>query len=349
MSIPEGYEVRAVDARNISDDDIALHNALSNVLGKERRPEEPPTSLTLATASWRNIPSFVRSWDWFVVAPDGSLAASAEIGFDGVATENLDAANIHIKVHPDHRRKGIGRSLLALIAQVSAETGRPKLFASTESVVPAGQAFAERVGADAGLVMRTSELRLDNVDRHMVARWLEEAPGRAPGYSLEQYEGAYPAEMLPEICEVLEVMNTAPRDSLEFEDEKVTPEQLVEGDRSLLARGTVRWSMFVRHDETGKLAGYTDTYWHPEKPKTVWQGGTAVDPAHRGHALGKWLKAAMVDKLLRERPEAERILTENAYTNDAMLGINNQLGFKEERQETIWQVKLPTVEAYLSS
>ncbi|MEZ4642291.1 MAG: hypothetical protein R3E31_06060 [Chloroflexota bacterium] len=32
------------------------------------------------------------------------------------------------------------------------------------------------------------------------------------------------------------------------------------------------------------------------------KGDTAVVPAHRGQGLGRWLKAAMLDKMLRERP-----------------------------------------------
>jgi GNAT superfamily N-acetyltransferase len=349
MNVPAGYSLIEIDVRNISDADIARYNRHNNVMKAERRPEEPPTPLELSVAGWRNIPAIAQVWEWAVVHDEtGHIVASASCGIDTTAEENLHLLQGGIGVEPDHRGRGLAKALLPHLAATARQLGRTKLLFSTESVVPAGEALAQRLGAEAGLVMRTSELRLDNVDREMVRRWVEEAPSRAPGYSLELIEGAYPEEMLPEICRVLEVMNTAPRDTLDMEDEKVTPQQLLEGQKSMLARGVVRWSMFIRHDESGQLAGYTDTYWQPELPKTVGQGGTAVDPAHRGHALGKWLKAAMIDKILRERPEAERILTGNAYTNDAMLGINNQLGFKEERSETIWQVEVERVEAYLA-
>lgn len=350
MTLPGGYSIREIDVRNISDDDIANYNRYNNILKAERRPEEPPTPIELSTAGWRNIPGFVDVWEWAVIDDaTGDIVASANCGIDSTAEENLHLLEAGVSVLPDHRGRGIAKALLPCVVDKARELGRTKLISGTDSTVPGGEQLAQRLGADPGLVMRTSQLILANVDRELVADWLAEAPGRAPGYSLELFEGAYPPEMLPEICEILEVMNTAPRDTLDVEDEKVTPEKLAESEKSMLARGVIRWSMFIRHDQSGKLAGYTDVYWQPALPKSLGQGGTAVDPTHRGHALGKWLKAAMLDKVLRERPEAERILTGNAYSNDAMLGINNQLGFKEERSETIWQVEVDKVAAYLAS
>src|SRR2546430_2748961 len=64
---------------------------------------------------------------------------------------------------------------------------------------------------------------------------------------------------------------------------------------------------------------------------------------HRGHKLGLWMKAAMLDRILRERPEAKVIRTGNANTNAQMLGINTQLGFKLAWQSTLWQVPIADV------
>lgn len=349
MTLPSGYTIREIDVRNISDEDIALANRHNNVMKAERRPEEPATPLELSMAGWRNIPSFYSVWEWWISDAEGSVVATAECGIDTSSQENLHLLNSGITVEASHRTRGLAKALLPHLVAQARELNRTKFTFGTESAVPSGEHFANRLGAEPGLVMRTSQLILANVDRAMVKRWVDEGPGRAPGYSLELFEGSYPTEMLPEICTILEVMNTAPRENLDMEDEKITPEQLEEGDRSMEARGVVRWSMFIRHDESGELVGYTDTYFQPKLPKSIGQGGTAVDPTHRGFALGKWLKAAMVDKILNERPEAERILTGNAYTNDAMLGINNQLGFKEERSETIWQIEVEKAAAYLQS
>ena len=350
MQPPAGYTFREIDVRTIDDADIVRFNAFNNILKAERRPEEPPTPVELSRKHWRNIPSFAQVWFW-AVSPEGSdeIVADAQASVDITAEENKHLLNVGISVLPEHRQRGLGRFLLSQIAEVAKREDRRLLMGGTVSVVPAGEVFAKRLGADAGLVHRSSELILANVDRELVERWAAEGPGRAPGYSLELIEGAYSPEQYAEICEVTDVMNTAPRDDLDVEDEHLTPEKLAEYEKQLAETGTVRWSMFIRHDESGKLVGFTDVYWQPKLPNTIGQGGTAVHPDHRGFALGKWLKAAMLKKVLDERTEATRILTSNAYSNDAMLGINVALGFKEERSEAFWQLPIERVDEYLGA
>ena len=48
----------------------------------------------------------------------------------------------------------------------------------------------------------------------------------------------------------------------------------------------------------------------------------------------------MLDRILRERPDAKLIRTGNANTNAQMLGINTQLGFRQAWASTIWQLPL---------
>ena len=78
----------------------------------------------------------------------------------------------------------------------------------------------------------------------------------------------------------------------------------------------------------------------------VQQSGTGVTAAHRGHKLGLWMKAVMLQRILRERPAAKFIRTGNANVNKNMLEINTQLGFRHAWSNTLWQ--LPLAEARTS-
>ena len=121
-------------------------------------------------------------------------------------------------------------------------------------------------------------------------------------------------------------MNTAPRGGLDVEDQHLTVEQMRKIEKQGVAVGTERWYVAARHDATGQLVGFTELFWNPKnRPETAFQGGTAVRPEHRGHALGKWLKAANIQRLLDDHPEIKDIRTQNADTNEAMLGINEAL------------------------
>jgi RimJ/RimL family protein N-acetyltransferase len=53
-----------------------------------------------------------------------------------------------------------------------------------------------------------------------------------------------------------------------------------------------------------------------------------VDPTHRGHGLGLWMKATMLQRVLAVRPEVTSIETGNADVNEHMLRINRRLGFR---------------------
>ena len=144
-------------------------------------------------------------------------------------------------------------------------------------------------------------------------------------------------------------MNQAPRGDLDVEDARRTPEQLREGERSLSASGVERWVVYVRERATGAFAGFSDVYWHPDRPAILDQGNTGVFPRYRSHGLGRWLKAAMLDRILRERPQVEVIRTNNADSNAPMLRINTELGFRAYMARTIWQVETDRVRRYLAA
>jgi mycothiol synthase len=55
----------------------------------------------------------------------------------------------------------------------------------------------------------------------------------------------------------------------------------------------------------------------------------------------------MIQRIFDERPDVEDVRTGNADSNDPMLGINRQLGFKPFVSDYIWQVPVERVRAYL--
>ena len=88
---------------------------------------------------------------------------------------------------------------------------------------------------------------------------------------------------------------------------------------------------------------------HPQslRPEILGQGMTAVYPEYRNRGLGRLLKAAMLEKVLRERPQVKLIRTGNADSNAPMLKINTELGFKRYMSQVIWQVETEKVIQYL--
>lgn len=205
----------------------------------------------------------------------------------------------------------------------------------------------ERVGASRGLETHTNQLVVADLDRELINSWLERGQQRAAEFELGFWEGAYPEAQIAEIAQLHTVMNSAPKDNLDIEDFKFTPEQTRQMEQSMFARGTQRWTCYACERATGAFAGFTEVFWHPNRPQILEQGATGVFPRYRNRSLGRWLKAAMLDKVLRERPEVRFVRTGNANSNGPMLKINFELGFKPYLSHCIWQIEMDKVVQYL--
>jgi len=337
----ERFDGKQADEREL----CALH-AFSNAMRAEYWPDDPPQPYQETVGGWRALPSFVEREAW-AAWHDGTIVALAFADVWRVA-DNQHLAEVAIEVLPEWRRQGLGTELLARVVEVAERKGRRLIIVSTDTNVPAGEAFATRLGARLGLETRTNELDLGDLDRARMREWIKRGRERAVDYELGLWTGPYPEARIDEVARLIGVMNTAPRDDLEVEDEHRTPEQLRQREASMAARGVERWTLYAEHQPTGDLAGYTEVHWNPHEPTILHQGDTGVFPAHRGHGLGHWLKAAMMEQVLSERPSVERVRTDNAASNGPMLAINDAMGFRHVKTVKIWQVETETAREHLN-
>ncbi len=337
-------EIREFNVQTASRQEVAAVHALSTRLRAEAWPEDPPQALEDWERKLRTIPPYWTVRRWVAWWGEETVAAASTYFYN--TPHNRHIADADIGVLPECRRCGVGKALLARIVAAAEEEGRTLLIFGTDSAIPAGRAFAERVGARPGMVSRTNQLDLARLDRDLMEKWRNEGPRDL--FTLGWWIGPYPEEDLAAICDLKAVMNTAPRDELQMEDWTWTPEMLRQGEAALAARKTERWTLYVRHRASGELAGYTEVFWDPTQRETLWQGDTGVLPKYRGHGLGKWLKATMIERVLAERPDVVRVRTGNANSNAPMLKINHAMGFRPYKDWTIWQVEVSKVRTYLA-
>jgi GNAT superfamily N-acetyltransferase len=259
-------------------------------------------------------------------------------------------ADFGIEVAPEFRRKGIARDLLGLVAAATREYEKTLLITGTSGRVPAGAAFMERIGAERGLEEHTNQLDVAaDLDRRLLREWQERARERAADFELGWWDGPLSDGALPVMATLLTaIMNQMPRDNLKMEDTTLTAEHIREMEKGMIARGGERWVLYAREKATGGYAGLTEVFWHPNRPYLVNQGGTGVLPEYRNRGLGRWLKAAMLERVLAERPGLKFVRTGNADSNAAMLSINRALGFKPYDSHIAWQVETDRVFAYLN-
>ncbi|MDQ2811205.1 MAG: GNAT family N-acetyltransferase [Actinomycetota bacterium] len=251
---------------------------------------------------------------------------------------NLDRAQLELLVHPDRRRRGLGRPLLQhAIARASAN-GRSVLNGVAQNG-SAGQDFARSAGAQAGLVDVQRVLDLADAAAARLADVREQAMEAAAGYSLVSWTGPVPEEFLEQAAALYTALGDAPHDAGE-----VPPgwdaQQVRERTNDLLPRfGMRQYSIAARCDASGEMAALTQLAVDPEDPGWGHQLITAVTRKHRGHRLGLLVKAAMLDLLATTEPQLERISTWNAEANQHMIAVNQALGYAVlGPPNTVWRL-----------
>jgi GNAT superfamily N-acetyltransferase len=286
-----------------------------------------------------------------------------EIARDGVALSSFYAETVtpenpeyetnkhlmwaEIYVRRDQRRKGIASLWLPFIAQLMRTHGCT-VVGGTADREP-GHQFLTWLGAEAKLAEIESRLELARVDWDLMKRWVEEGQSRSPLTRLEIYDEPMPEAMWPEYAaQRSALLNTMPFEDLDIGTIIVTPERMREYYERMAATGEVEHEVLTREPD-GVISSMTDTSWAPYRPTHIYQEFTGVSPAARGRGLGKWIKAAMAIHVHELHPEAEWIVTENAGSNAAMLGINRAMGFKAHRNMVEYQIPLDKLEAKVSA
>lgn len=345
---PPTIEIAPFEFADAADAEYEALNRHFNRAKAETLPDDPPTPLEETIAQMKNVPPFVGVYAWTGWNPDKTEMVAAGVVSFMRAEENQHLAQFDFSVDQDYRRQGLGRELLRSAVQAVQAENRRLLMTETNERVPAGEAFMRCLEAERGLEMHTNQLALAELDKALIDHWQADGAARAAGFTLGFWDGAYPDDQIEAISKLIDVMNTAPRENLDMEDMHMTPDQLRQQEQMEAAMGVQRWTLYATETATGRFAGYTETTWKPSRPQIVSQGGTGVFPEFRGLGLGRWLKAAMLARILTDRPEAKFVRTGNADSNAAMLGINHALGFKPYLSGCVWQLEVGKAQAYLA-
>ena len=347
MSIPSGYTIEPADLGTATDAEVMEIAQFRQELAVEQRPEDPPTPLEVIAQWLRARPP--GQWRAIFVARDrgGKLA-----GY-GVAARNLkDTQNPHIRwseiaVKPEHRRHGLGRALFAcVLGSFDGQGDDLALISETNDRVPSGEAFANAIGAKPGLPMKINQLDLSAVDRVKVAEW---SRARPKGYRLERIDDTVPEEFVQAYVQASEGINDMPRGDIAFNDWKLTEAQIRQRESFFKQAGLTWWLLLAIDEQTGEGVGFTEVEFNPQDPHAIQQEGTAVVAAHRGHSIGLWLKAVMLERILAGRADSRFIRTGNANVNAQMLAINEKLGFTYAWQSTLWQLPIADARKAIAS
>lgn len=296
-------------------------------------PDDPPFPFEWYRADWTNVTEVWQMHTW--VARQGDRI----VGTSGAwidTQQNLKNAECWVYVTEDARGNDLGRALATPLFDWLLDNGRT--LASFR--LPEGSGFSgitERAGAKPALRMKRSRLLTADIDRELMEHWVERAQERARDYDVLYLPSPVSDEHLENIAKVQDVMNEAPMEDFIHEDEHTTPELWRNLEKELAHRKDRLLTYVAVHRPTGDFVGFTNLNYMEYFPEQAWVWNTGIDPKHRNLGLGRWVKAAMTLRMLDEYPEVERLDTFNAGSNEAMLNINVEMGFKPMMVQVNWQ------------
>jgi GNAT superfamily N-acetyltransferase len=260
--------------------------------------------------------------------------------------DNTDAAYLTLEVHPEARRRGVGRALLSTAVTRMHAEGRSHVIGHGPEPLDGsgspGVAFATAVGAERALDEICRSLELDDLSADQLSSLEDEATTYAAGYELVQWLGRCSDDVVDDLAVLAGRMTTdAPMGDLDWEPEVWDRARYREAEERTARLGR-RWvTTAARHLASGRVVAYTDMGWSDRVESTAFQWMTIVAPEHRGRRLGLLIKAANLRALRREMPHVERVIAWNADTNAHMIAINSSLGFRPRLRFVQWQLQVP--------
>jgi mycothiol synthase len=290
-------------------------------------PEDPPSERSVVEGRIRVPQAEYGRCLYWACRSEGSI-----VGFSLVALmpeENSQNALVRIVVHPDHRRRGIGRRMLAEALPVIRGEGRSQVLGAGLKVGAPGVEWAEGLGFRETMRMVLQVIEPGGVDR---ALW--DLPS-VPGYRIGRWQGRAPDDLVEAFAHARRAIEDVPHATGSYEHPDWNSERVRKAEQELAERNVEQRVVVAVAEASGEIAAITEIMIFPHRKNWAYQGDTAVLSQFRGSGLGRAVKAAMLRWLEEDGGEVERIYTTTGVTNVHMIRINMEVGYREVRT-MIW-------------
>ena len=160
-------------------------------------------------------------------------------------------------------------------------------------------------------------------------------------------DGAFPEHLRADAATFHHIMQSAPHDGLDVGDMVIDADFVAELDRALQEAGRMRWTALIR-DPTGACVGGTEVTFEPSDGASSASRTRASTPrtAGSGSPSGRRPRCSIGSDT--SAPRRNGSAPSNAFSNAAMLAINDALGFKAVSTRTEWQANVDEARRALS-
>lgn len=258
---------------------------------------------------------------WLASDADSIPAGTAFLRLLDGGQEHL--AELDLRVHPAERRKGVGSRLLDTAVATARDNARRRVVAQAEAGSPGDHFLAAR-GFRKVLTFRYTRLAMADVDTTVLAGIVERPH---PGYRLTSWQGTVPDELARTFAASRRAMDDMPMDDAEYGTVAWDVDRVRAAAKAVEQRGDHLHTVVAIDASNSSIAGFTELVIPGNGAGDGQHYGTGVLPQHRGHGLGRWMKAESIRQAHRDYPNLDGLLTDTADSNAHMRRINDGLGY----------------------
>ncbi|MFF4710739.1 GNAT family N-acetyltransferase [Streptomyces eurythermus] len=245
-------------------------------------------------------------------------------------------AELDLRVHPAERRKGVGSRLLDTAVATARDNARRRVVAQAEAGSPGDRFLAAR-GFRKVLTFRYTRLAMADVDPTVLAGIVERPH---PGYRLTSWQGTVPDDLARTFAASRRAMDDMPMDDADYGTVAWDVDRVRAAAKAVEQRGDHLHTVVAIDASDGSIAGFTELVIPGNGTGDGQHYGTGVLPEHRGHGLGRWMKAESIRQTHRDYPALDGLLTDTVDSNAHMRRINDGLGYTPTHTTHQYQLDL---------
>lgn len=343
---------RKIDLMQLTEDEWKDLHQLRRKIHLEDTPEDPIIEDTSYEERMKDQISMIglESFFYFIYNDKNLVGVFFFVFFNEASPSYQSNKNLvifNIDLLKDYRRRGIGTKAIKIMLDICEKNRRSNFIVDTK--IPETNKFFEAIGAKIAQKEEENRLKFSELDWQMIVKWTIEGQRENPKTKIVTVEGSIPEIYVDEFLKTYnETINLQPKDEVEMGEIRFTKEQLRKREQSE-EQGNIKILTTITIEENGEVSAYTQLGRIPGREKLLSQYLTGVPLKYRGKKLGKWVKAQMLAYTKENYPDTEAITTMNSESNDAMLHINNKLGFTKYKEQITAQVTLDQLKAYIQT
>ncbi|MFD7203425.1 GNAT family N-acetyltransferase [Streptomyces sp. NPDC059893] len=253
--------------------------------------------------------------------------------FDG-GQKHLAELTLH--VHPVERRKGVGSRLLDTAVAAARENTRRCVVAQAGAGSP-GEHFLPAHSFRKVLTLRFARLPLADVDATALAEVIERPH---PGYRLASWQGTVPDDLAQTFAASRRAMDDMPMEDTDHGTTAWDVDRVRAAAKAVEQRGDHLHTVVAIDTSNGSITGFTELVVPGGGTGDAQHYGTGVLPEHRGHGLGRWMKAEAIQQAHGHYPDLGGLLTDTADSNTHMRHISDSLGYLPTHTTLQYQLDL---------